>query len=152
MSTPPQHPGEPDDIDDFFSPEEVQIVDQEQSSVQTADSPAGDQPKATEESDGEGNASIPAADASGESVDMANTPIVDEQPTTLSEVPITLHVEIARLPVSLQKILDLKPGAVLSLEKDLEDAVDLVVEGKRIGGAELMRIGDTLGLRIVQLN
>ena len=38
MSTPPQVPGEPDDIDDFFSPEEVQIVDPEKPQVQTADS------------------------------------------------------------------------------------------------------------------
>lgn len=162
MSTPPNKSDESDDIDDFFTPEEEQTLDKETTRAQTADTTAAatglaaDQPQgAVADQQTPVNSGEPAANRADQSppADQSDLPAQsEEQPTALSKVPITLHVEVARLSISLQQVLDLKPGAVLSLEKEIGQTVDLVVEGRRIGAAELMRIGENLGLRIVQLH
>lgn len=69
----------------------------------------------------------------------------------LDEVEVTLVVEVCRLRMSAKELLALSKGNVLDLEMPIEKAVDLVVSGKRIGRAELMRIGDNVGVRILQL-
>lgn len=64
-------------------------------------------------------------------------------------IPMTVVVEVGRLQMSVQKLMDLQPGNLLELDVHPENGVDLVVCGKCIGRGELLRIGDTLGVRIL---
>ncbi len=73
----------------------------------------------------------------------------DAQPLTLEEIPVSVVVEIGRLRMTVQKLLDLRPGNLLELNVRPENGVDLVVNGQRIAKAELLRIGDVLGVRIL---
>jgi len=53
--------------------------------------------------------------------------------------------------MTVQTLLDLNPGNLLELDVHPESGVDLVVNGSRIGKGELLQIGDTLGVRILEL-
>ncbi|MCP5507017.1 MAG: type III secretion system cytoplasmic ring protein SctQ [Chlamydiales bacterium] len=66
------------------------------------------------------------------------------------EFPLTINVEIGRLQVTLKKLMELQPGNMIELSARPEDGVDLIVNGKRIARGELLRIGDTLGVRITE--
>ena len=44
------------------------------------------------------------------------------------------------------------PGTLLPLASSGQDEVDLMVNGRRIGRGELVRIGDGLGVRLLGFN
>ena len=67
------------------------------------------------------------------------------------ELPVTVLVEIGRLQMSVQQLLQLQPGNTLELDITPEDGVDLVVNGKRIAKGELLRVGDAIGVRILDI-
>jgi type III secretion protein Q len=54
--------------------------------------------------------------------------------------------------MSLSEIDRLAPGVILPLDRPLEEAVDLVVNGKRIGRGGLVKVGNSLAVRVVRLN
>ncbi len=68
-----------------------------------------------------------------------------------SEIPLTLSIEVARLSINLEKLLQLSPGNVLELPVRPEQGVDIVVGGKKVARAELIKLGEMLGVKILQL-
>ncbi len=74
-----------------------------------------------------------------------------EKMLAASEVPISLTVEVGRLHMSLEKLLELQPGNTLELTTRPEDGVSVTMQGKRVAHAELVKIGDVLGIKILKL-
>jgi flagellar motor switch protein FliN/FliY len=68
-----------------------------------------------------------------------------------SEIPLTLIVEVARLRINLDKLLQLSPGNVLELPIRPEQGVDLTIKGKKVAKAELIKLGEMLGVKILQV-
>ena len=68
-----------------------------------------------------------------------------------SDIPLTITIEVGRLQMSIQKLMELQPGNMLELNIHPEDGVDLVVSGRRIAKGELLRIGEALGVRILDI-
>lgn len=74
-----------------------------------------------------------------------------EQMLAASTVPITLTVEVGRLHMSLEKLLQLEPGNTLELKTRPEDGVRITLQGKPVAHAELVKIGEVLGIKILSL-
>jgi flagellar motor switch protein FliN/FliY len=74
-----------------------------------------------------------------------------EKMIAASEIPLTITVEIARLRINLDKLLQLSPGNLLELPTRPEQGVDLTIDGKKIAKAELIKLGEMLGVKILQL-
>lgn len=70
---------------------------------------------------------------------------------TSEHIPLTLSVEVARLTLSLEKLLQLSPGNTLELPVKPEQGVDVVINGKTVAKAELIKMGDMLGIKILQI-
>jgi len=76
-----------------------------------------------------------------------------EQASTVfkpEELPLSISIEVGRFQMSIKKLTELEPGNLLELGIRPENGVDLVINGKCIGRGELLRIGDTLGVRITE--
>lgn len=74
-------------------------------------------------------------------------------PTNLfspTDIPLSISVEIGRFQLSIQKLMELAPGNMLELGVKPDNGVDLVFNGKCIARGELLRIGETLGVRILE--
>ncbi len=83
---------------------------------------------------------------------MAGKPSGDgEQNGVLDDLPVKLVFELGRVDLSLREIRQLAPGAVVALARPLEDSVDVVANGRRIGRGHLIQIGDSLGVRLARL-
>lgn len=67
----------------------------------------------------------------------------------LEEIPVTISVEVGRVQMTVQKLLELTPGNLLELDVHPENGVDLVVNGKCVAKGELLQIGEALGVRIL---
>ncbi len=77
----------------------------------------------------------------------------EQEPKQFSagEVPLNLIVEAGRITIPIKKLLELQPGNVLELNIKPEDGVNLVINGKIIGKGELLKVGEVLGVRILDL-
>lgn len=67
------------------------------------------------------------------------------------ELPLTVIIEVGRVQMSIQKLMELQPGNVLELDIHPENGVDLVINGRRVGKGELLKVGETLGVRILDI-
>ncbi len=63
---------------------------------------------------------------------------------------LTFKVEVDRMPINLEKLIDLTPGNVLEFAVRPEQGVDLVIEGKKVAKGELLKLGDLIGVKILQ--
>lgn len=71
--------------------------------------------------------------------------------SAISQTPIQIQLEIGRLECSLQKLIELQPNDVLSLDKPLGQMIDLRLNGRLIGRGQIVKLGNQLGLRISEL-
>lgn len=71
---------------------------------------------------------------------------------SLQEIPLLVRVEIARISLTMEKLLQLSPGDFLELGVSPGDPVYLNVNGQRIGSGELLQLEDRLGVRILSIN
>lgn len=88
----------------------------------------------------------PAASAATSAVKAASVP------SSIEDLPLPVVIEIGRIQMSIKKLLELQPGNMLELDIHPETGVDLVVNGKRVARGELLRIGEALGVRILELS
>jgi flagellar motor switch protein FliN len=69
---------------------------------------------------------------------------------SLKDIPITLVVELAQVEIPAQKLLEMQPGNLLDLKTTGSTAL-LTINNKIVGKGEIVKIGDTLGVRILEL-
>lgn len=74
-----------------------------------------------------------------------------KKPFSPEDIPLSITVEVGRVQMSLQKVMELQPGNLLELNVRPENGVDLVVNGKRIAKGELLLVGEALGVRILDI-
>ena len=89
----------------------------------------------------------------GEELPVASPPLEtspNDEIVPIEEIPLTLAVEVGRLQLSLQKLMELEPGNLIELNVAPSDGVDLIAEGKRVARGELLKVGDVLGVRILE--
>ena len=67
------------------------------------------------------------------------------------KIPLTLVIEVDRIRMSLDKLLQLAPGNVLDLSVRPEQGVYVTIGGKKVAHGEIIKLGDALGLKILQL-
>jgi len=75
----------------------------------------------------------------------------EEEYLSLKNVPLTLTVEMSRIKMSLAKLMKLEPGNLIELPSHPNKAVSLTIEGKKVGTAELVHLGEALGVRILEI-
>jgi type III secretion protein Q len=87
------------------------------------------------------------------SMDDANDSFAgtNSQVSDLDDLPIRIVFELGRVELTLGEIQALAPGALLQLARPLEEALDIVANGKRIGRGTLVKIGDSVGVRVARL-
>jgi type III secretion protein Q len=69
----------------------------------------------------------------------------------LDAIPVRVIFELGRVELPLEELAALAPGALVPLVRPLDEALDIVANGKRIGYGTLVRIGDSLGVRVTRL-
>lgn len=70
---------------------------------------------------------------------------------SVGEVPINLVFELGRTEVPLSDLETVQAGYVFDLRKPLSQSVDILANGRRVGSGELVRLGDSIGVRVTRL-
>lgn len=65
------------------------------------------------------------------------------------ELPIT--IELGRTQLSLKRILELGPGAIVEMERFAGEPVDILINGKIVAKGEVVVVDENFGVRLVAL-
>lgn len=142
-----------DEFDDIFETEDESLLDDEQNlepglENELSDEEVVDKGENFDEEEGEVIGKNPSAHPMQGAKDLLNKP--SASPVLKPEdIPLTVSVEIARIQMSIQQLMQLAPGNMLDLEITPDNGVDLIVNGHCIGKGELLKLGETLGVRIL---
>lgn len=74
-----------------------------------------------------------------------------DQPVAAAELPVTLVVELGRVNLTVGRVADLKPGAIIELGRSAREPVELTANGRVIARGELVQIDTELGLRVTNV-
>jgi flagellar motor switch protein FliN len=80
----------------------------------------------------------------------SSMPAEEERAMPIKELPLHVTVELARLRMTVDQLMKLSPGNFLELPIHPEQEVSLTVNGQKIGRAELVYLGEVLGIRILE--
>jgi flagellar motor switch protein FliN/FliY len=69
----------------------------------------------------------------------------------IRDVDVALSVELGRTTMALKDVLNLVEDAVVPLDRQVDELLDILVNGKLIARGEVVTEGNRFGLRIVEL-
>ena len=69
----------------------------------------------------------------------------------LDDLPVRLVFEFGRIELPLGEFQRLAPGALVPLARPLDEPLDIMANGRRLGRGALVQIGESLGVRIVSI-
>jgi flagellar motor switch protein FliN/FliY len=78
-------------------------------------------------------------------------PVVQDRLAALRGVKVSVAVVAGHAETTVAELLDLRQGAVLALDRNVEAGFSLVLEDRVIAVGELVAVGDRFGLRITQV-
>jgi flagellar motor switch protein FliN len=138
----PDHDEDEDDLSDLDLTEEDETADDET----TDDSSDLDEDLFEEKKESESvqkqEVAPTAASSSNASLQAAISP---------EKIAVTLIVEAGRIQMTMDKLLKLEPGNLLELDLHPENGVALTINGSVVGKGELLRMGELIGVRILEL-
>jgi len=69
----------------------------------------------------------------------------------LLDIPLDVTIELGRSEMSIRKVLELGPGAIVELDRKASEPVDLLVNDKVVARGEVVVVDEFFGIRIVSL-
>jgi len=69
----------------------------------------------------------------------------------IQDIDIRLTVELGRAQMTLREVLALGEGSVVTLDRLVDEPLDILVNGKLIARGEVVAEGTRFGLRILEL-
>ncbi len=72
-------------------------------------------------------------------------------PLSLDRLPVSVVVEIGSIPMTMDKLLKIEQGNLLDVTVNPANGVDLTINGKVVAKGELVKVGENLGVRILEL-
>lgn len=94
---------------------------------------------------------IESETAASEEAGMQNMiPPQEGRSMAIKDLPLFVTVELARMRMTVDNLMKLVPGNFLELPIHPEQSVVLTVNGQKVGRAELVHLGEKLGLRILE--
>jgi flagellar motor switch protein FliN len=69
----------------------------------------------------------------------------------LKGVRVSLEVRLGEAPMTVDEVLALKAGAVVTLDSGLADHVELYLNDTLVARGEIVAVGDKYGVRIVEI-
>ena len=69
----------------------------------------------------------------------------------IMNIPVALSVELGRTELQVKELVGLAPGNVVELDRQVNDPVDLYVNGRLIARGEVVVVDDSIGIKITEV-
>jgi type III secretion protein Q len=82
---------------------------------------------------------------------MTDSAVTSDLDSSLDELMLKMVCQVGSVELSIAQLRELGVGSVLQLTPQWQEGVDLMVNGRRIGQGQLVKVGDGLGVRLLSL-
>ncbi len=150
----PEEENEELDEEDLFDDEDDLFEDEEDEDEEDEDEDEDeDEEDKDEEADTGVSTPVMEPDSEVSSPTQAAAPEQEAKPRLIAaeQIPVTLVVEVGQVQMTMDQLLKLEPGNLLEISIHPENGVDLTINGKVVGKGELVRIGEVIGVRVLEL-
>jgi flagellar motor switch protein FliN/FliY len=69
----------------------------------------------------------------------------------LMDIEMPIVIELGRSQMSLKRILELGPGAIVEMDRLAGEPVDILINGKVVARGEVVVVDENFGVRIISL-
>jgi flagellar motor switch protein FliN/FliY len=69
----------------------------------------------------------------------------------LMDIELPIVIELGRAQMSLKRILELGPGAIVEMDRLAGEPVDILINGKVVARGEVVVVDENFGVRILSL-
>ncbi|AMM13145.1 hypothetical protein AX768_02485 [Burkholderia sp. PAMC 28687] len=69
----------------------------------------------------------------------------------LNDVKVKIDVQLGCAELSVKELMALQNGSVVQLDRHLGDTIDVLLNDRKIGQAEIVAVGEQFGIRITDL-
>ena len=66
-------------------------------------------------------------------------------------IPVAIQIRLGRVVMPLGELQELRAGAVVTLDRSLDDSVEILAGNKLVARGEIVAVEDQLGVRILQV-
>ena len=77
---------------------------------------------------------------------------MQEEDSDLASLPVRVVFQAGQIEMTISDLERLAPGVLLPIDRTIDDVLDIVVNGKRIGRGGLVSVGNGLAVRVTRLN
>ncbi len=101
-----------------------------------------------------------ASSVTGEAESRLSNPTVREEKAVTSsrasldlvlDIPVRISMEVGSAEISVRDLLDLRQGAVVELDRQAGESLDVLVNGAMIARGEVVVVNNQLGIRLTEL-
>lgn len=71
---------------------------------------------------------------------------------SLEDIPLQISVRLGTTQLPLGELLNLRPGALVTLDQNVEEPAEIMVSGRTIGRGQVVRVGEALGIRVSEVS
>ncbi len=69
----------------------------------------------------------------------------------LMDVPVMVTVEVGRMHMTLGRLVKLGAGSLVTLDRQIHEPADILVNGKIVARGEIITIDDRYGIRVTKV-
>lgn len=69
----------------------------------------------------------------------------------LLDVPLTISVELGRVSMKVQEVIDLGAGSIIEIDKAAGEPIDILVNGRLVARGEVVVVEDNFGVRVTEI-
>ncbi len=78
-------------------------------------------------------------------------PSPDKEIKPLANIPLQIKIEVGCTKVLRQELLQIKKGALITIEKLTDEPLDLYIEDHLIARGELVPVGSKVGIKVIEV-
>lgn len=77
--------------------------------------------------------------------------LFDENSEVIKNIKVRLSVCVGKCEMMVKDLLGLREDAVLPLDKDINEPVDILLDGRLIARGQLVAVDDSFGVRVSEI-
>lgn len=90
-------------------------------------------------------------DSAGAPATAGEKPLLSIDSAIFKNVKVSLEARLGRTEMSVEELLALKPGSVVTLDMKMNEPVDLYLNDSPVARGEIVAVDDSFGIRILSV-
>ena len=90
-------------------------------------------------------------DTQSQNQDTTQDKVMENDIDMVMDIPVTLSLEVGSAEISIDQLLSMGDGAIVELDRQAGEPLDVKVNGMLVGHAEVVEVKGKYGIRLIEV-